>query len=104
MEIIRGSDRHGCPSAHPLHHSSDVGSLLQVEALRDGVKGELVDPWGNALPPCIVMERGESLQEWANRAKPDLFASLAVRPYATATLPNYCDMKLSMPEFRSGEE
>jgi hypothetical protein len=49
-----------------------------VETLRDGVTGELVDPQGRALPPCIVMERGESLQEWANRAEPDLLASLAV--------------------------
>jgi hypothetical protein len=53
--------------------------VLQVEALRDGVTGDLVDPKGRALPPCIVMERGESLQEWANRAEPDLFTSLAVR-------------------------
>jgi hypothetical protein len=52
--------------------------VAQVEALRDGVEGELVDPSGKALPPCIVMERGESLQDWANRAEPDLFMSLAV--------------------------
>jgi hypothetical protein len=52
--------------------------VLQVEALRDGITGDLVDPKGRVLPPCIVMERGESLQEWANRAEPDLFASLAV--------------------------
>jgi hypothetical protein len=52
--------------------------VVQVEALRDGVTGDLVDPQGMALPPCIVMERGESLQEWANRAEPDLFAALAV--------------------------
>jgi hypothetical protein len=52
--------------------------VLQVEALRDGVTGDLVDSKGRALPPCIVMERGESLQEWANRAEPDLFTSLAV--------------------------
>jgi hypothetical protein len=51
---------------------------LQVEAVRDDVRGELVDPSGNALPPCIVMERGESLQEWSNRAEPDVFTSLAV--------------------------
>jgi hypothetical protein len=51
-----------------------------VEALRDGVQGELVDPSGKPMPPCIVMERGESLQEWANRAEPDLFTALAVCP------------------------
>jgi hypothetical protein len=68
------SKQRGC-----LMHLTPLLSM-QVEALRDGVKGELVDPRGNALPPCIVMERGESLQEWCNRAEPDLFASLAVRP------------------------
>ena len=47
--------------------------------MRDGGDSELVDPCGNALPPCIVMERGESLQEWADRAEPDLFTSLSVR-------------------------
>lgn len=51
----------------------------QVEALRDGGNGDLMDPKGNALPPCIVMERGESLQDWATRAEPDMFQSLAVR-------------------------
>ena len=45
----------------------------------DGGGGDLVDPRGNALPPCIVMERGESLQEWSDRAEPDLFTSLSVR-------------------------
>jgi hypothetical protein len=54
-----------------------------VDALRDGVKGELVDPSGKALPPCIVMERGESLQDWANRAEPDMFASVAVCSLST---------------------
>ena len=52
---------------------------MQVEAVRDGGDVELVDPRGSALPPCIVMERGESLQEWADRAEPDLFTSLSVR-------------------------
>ena len=49
--------------------------LPQVEAVCD----DAVDPRGRALPPCIVMEKGESLQDWSNRAEPDLFASLAVR-------------------------
>jgi hypothetical protein len=60
-----------------------LGAVLQVEALRDGVKGELVDPCGNAMPPCIVMERGESLQEWASRAEPDPFTALSVRPLSS---------------------
>jgi hypothetical protein len=80
-EGSRGGSREG-----PVERTSSkmsaagVRFLPQVEAMRDGVKGELVDPRGGALPPCIVMERGESLQEWSNRAEPDLFTALSVRP------------------------
>jgi hypothetical protein len=63
--------------------------VLQVEALRDDVQGELVDPCSRALPPCIVMERGESLQEWANRAEPDLFMSLAVCSHSCLLMPKF---------------
>ena len=31
------------------------------------------------LPPCIVMEKGESLDEFAQRSAPDFFTSLQVR-------------------------
>ena len=48
--------------------------LPRIEAVCD----DAVDPRGRLLPPCIVMEKGESLQDWSNRAEPDLFASLAV--------------------------
>ena len=32
------------------------------------------------LPPCIVMEKGESLHDWSERAEPDFFMALAVPP------------------------
>ena len=48
--------------------------LPQVEVVCQDAE----DPRGWPLPPCIVMEKGESLQDWSNRAEPDLFASLAV--------------------------
>jgi len=58
----------------------DVSKFLpQVEAVCDGAAGGLVDPRGRPLPPCIVMERGESLQDLCNRAEPDIFSILAVR-------------------------
>ena len=50
----------------------------QVEAVCDGSAGGLEDPRGRWLPPCIVMEKGESLHDWSDRAEPDLFTSLAV--------------------------
>ena len=37
------------------------------------------DPQGHPLPPCIVMERGESLDIWAERAKPDRSMAFTVR-------------------------
>eukprot|EP00892_Ulva_mutabilis_P006551 jgi/Ulvmu1/4268/UM194_0008.1 len=52
--------------------------LPQVDAVCDGSAGGLEDPRGRWLPPCIVMEKGESLHDWSDRAQPDLFTSLAV--------------------------
>lgn len=53
--------------------------LPQVEAVCDETAPGLKDPLGNRLPPCIVMEKGESLNDWSDRAEPDLFTALAVR-------------------------
>ena len=53
--------------------------LPQVEAVCDEMASGLEDPHGHPLPPCIVMEKGESLNDWSDRAEPDLFTSLAVR-------------------------
>ena len=38
---------------------------------------------GNPLPPCIVMERGESLDLWAERAQPDQSMAFTVCPPCT---------------------
>ena len=53
--------------------------LPQVEAVCGGAAGGLEDPRGRPLPPCIVMEKGESLHDWSDRAEPDLFMAVAVR-------------------------
>jgi hypothetical protein len=42
-----------------------------------------VDPSGQPLPPCVVMERGESLDIWSARAEPDRAQAFTVRPYYT---------------------
>jgi hypothetical protein len=39
----------------------------------------LTDGRGRAMPPFIVMEKGESLSDWSRRSKPDLFQAIAVR-------------------------
>ena len=56
--------------------------MPRVEFVRDCGS----DRHGDPLPPCIVMEKGESLQEWCNRADPDVFASVAVRPTAIRSM------------------
>lgn len=72
-------------------HSGSTGSgvllpdavaqfLPQVEAVHDDADGNVCDLQGRALPPCIVMEKGESLHDWSDRAKPDIFMTLAVQP------------------------
>lgn len=38
----------------------------------------IVDPQGYPLPPCIVLERGESLDIWAARARPDRAQAFSV--------------------------
>jgi hypothetical protein len=55
--------------------ASALSQVLHVVHNRDG---RLLDPWGYRLPPCIVMERGESLDLWSDRAKPDRSQAFSV--------------------------
>ena len=58
---------------------------MQVRDIVSNDDGEVVDDKGNPLPPCIVMERGESLDIWSARARPDRWQAFTVRPW----LPSY---------------
>lgn len=51
---------------------------MQLRAIVDNKDGSVVDPQGYPLPPCIVMERGESLDMWSERAKPDRMQAFSV--------------------------
>ena len=48
---------------------TDMHACLQVSRIVE--EDRFVDPIGHALPPCIVMERGESLDLWSERNAPD---------------------------------
>eukprot|EP00892_Ulva_mutabilis_P005729 jgi/Ulvmu1/3528/UM163_0010.1 len=52
--------------------------LPQVDAAVGIGDARLVDARGRPLPPCIVMEKGESLEDWSERAEPDRFTAIAV--------------------------
>ena len=51
----------------------------QVRNIVDNEDGALVDPAGYPLPPCIVMERGESLDLYSQRNAPDRATAFVVR-------------------------
>ena len=52
---------------------------MQPKAVVGNLDGEFTDPSGHSLPPCIVMERGESLDIWTQRAEPDRSQAFTVR-------------------------
>lgn len=56
--------------------------LPKIEAMTDNERGSEGDAHGTPLPPFIIMEKGEALDEWSRRAKPDMFQSVAVRSSA----------------------
>ena len=63
-----------------MYRNAPLGRLLpRLESCIENCDGALVDPSGHRLPPCIIMERGESLDEWSNRRRPDMWAAMPVR-------------------------
>jgi hypothetical protein len=46
--------------------------------IHDGNDDSILDPNGFPMSPCIVMEKGGSLNELCKRAEPDQFMSIAV--------------------------
>ena len=51
-------------SAGPLRSAGASAKFLPRVELSVGLHGGLMDPKGMPLPPCVVMEKGESLLEW----------------------------------------
>eukprot|EP00892_Ulva_mutabilis_P002733 jgi/Ulvmu1/12460/UM009_0112.1 len=62
-----------------LYRDPVLGPLLpKIEGISGNEGGEAGDAHGTPLPPFIAMEKGEALDEWSRRAKPDLFQSVAM--------------------------
>ena len=51
---------------------------IEDNAPREGHAVERA-PNGYVFPPCIIIERGESLDEWARRESPDFITTMQVR-------------------------
>jgi serine/threonine protein kinase len=69
----------------PHHFEVEQGlysnpSLLDFLPPTDDVSSNDLEPHvlGRALPPMIVTERGESLDEWTHRCKPDFYMCLSI--------------------------
>jgi len=80
-----------------LYSDPALGQFLpRLEAMEGNAEGALVDKRGYALPPCIAMEKGESLDEWSRRAKPDLFMAVTVRDACCALRAVRCVLRRRM--------
>ena len=47
----------------------------------------LKDPFGGIMPPCIVMEKGESLQDRAQNSRVDVFTAAQARLHLQQPFP-----------------
>lgn len=63
-------------------------SAPQVRHIEANATGAVRSTSGWPFPPCIVIERGESLDKWAERLKPDFPTILQAR---TRNPPNVLD-------------
>ena len=51
-----------------------------TRAVIGNYNGAVRGPHGYRFPPCIIIEKGESLKEWARReARPDFVTTMQVR-------------------------
>ena len=64
-----------------LYRHTTLGRFLpQVIASVPEAACSIQDPWGRSLPACMVMERGESLDMWMERAQPDKYMAFRCAP------------------------
>lgn len=68
--FLAEADLYRVPALRPM--------LPEVRLITDNADGAFRDVHGHPLAPCIVMERGESLDQWSRRARPDRFQTVSV--------------------------
>lgn len=74
-------------------------AVTQIEANEDGRIASLS---GWPMPPCIVIERGESLDKWALRIKPDFTTILQVLTHVCTRLQLLHDSGLAHRDLKPG--
>lgn len=69
--------RKGFDSEEALYRHTTLGEFLpNVSA--SCLEGSIRDPWGRAFPACMIMERGEALDLWMDRAQPDKYMAFSM--------------------------
>lgn len=62
-----------------LYNNKVIRDMMPaVKHIEANANGEVRSASGWPFPPCIVIERGESLDKWAERIKPDFPTTLQV--------------------------
>jgi hypothetical protein len=51
-------------------------------AIEENIKGDWRTPYGYVFPPFVIIERGQSLDEWARDNHPDFITIFQARPAA----------------------
>lgn len=77
-----------------FHHEQELYADANLQRMMPAVsdvvsnecEGAILTRFGLPLPPFIVVERGESLNEWAVRRSPDFLTSMVVRGLCSALL------------------
>jgi Lipopolysaccharide kinase (Kdo/WaaP) family len=77
-----GYDRELGFYAHPALR----GMLPEVVASARNDDGTVMSSRGFVFPPCLIVEKGESLDEWAARVAPDFPTSMCVLCHVAARL------------------
>lgn len=60
-------------------HSELAHVLPRVASTVNNADGGFCDPGGTPMPPCIIVERGRPIDEWATRGKPPTHGIALVR-------------------------
>eukprot|EP00892_Ulva_mutabilis_P000884 jgi/Ulvmu1/10797/UM069_0032.1 len=81
------TNRHAFARELALYSNPTLRAMMPaVSAVQDNSDGRVQDSTGFAFPPFIVVERGESLDEWVHRVAPDFVTSMFVLCHVTKRL------------------
>ena len=89
-------DRKGFESERELYTESELKAMMPATlAVEDNASGDCKTPYGYVFPPFVIIERGESLDEWSrDNANKDIVTIFQVRALAPMAR-SWCLCKLS---------